>query len=135
MLTISLGLRTGSFGTSTYFDELRPYEFGVERRFSIFEEQGQDFTKIRVQLIKRFRLRVCPRKSGDESNEEPRFRRPFDNGCIGLHAKRLARRRDGHVAKMEAADPTVSVDLLVRSLLAAGANRRDLGRVVGSTRR
>jgi DNA-binding XRE family transcriptional regulator len=39
------------------------------------------------------------------------------------------------VAKMEAADPTVSVDLLVRSLLAAGSNRRDLGRVVGSARR
>jgi len=39
------------------------------------------------------------------------------------------------VAKMEAADPTVSVDLLVRSLLAAGANRRDLGRVVGDKSR
>jgi DNA-binding XRE family transcriptional regulator len=36
------------------------------------------------------------------------------------------------VAKMEAADPTVSVDLLVRSLLAAGADRRELGRVVAS---
>ncbi len=36
------------------------------------------------------------------------------------------------VAKMEAADPTVSVDLLVRSLLAAGANRRELGLIVGS---
>ena len=39
------------------------------------------------------------------------------------------------VAKMEAADPTVSVDLLVRSLLAAGADRREVGRVVGSRRR
>lgn len=36
------------------------------------------------------------------------------------------------VAKMEAADATVSVDLLVRSLLAAGASRRELGRIVGS---
>jgi ribosome-binding protein aMBF1 (putative translation factor) len=39
------------------------------------------------------------------------------------------------VAKMEAADATVSVDLLVRSLLAAGANRREVGRVVGSAGR
>lgn len=39
------------------------------------------------------------------------------------------------VAKMEAADRTVSVDLLVRSLLAAGANRRELGRVVGEKSR
>jgi ribosome-binding protein aMBF1 (putative translation factor) len=47
----------------------------------------------------------------------------------------LARRvgsSQSRVAKMEAADPTVSVDLLVRSLLAAGANRRELGRVVAS---
>jgi DNA-binding XRE family transcriptional regulator len=39
------------------------------------------------------------------------------------------------VAKMEAADSTVSVDLLVRSLLTAGADRRELGRVVASRRR
>lgn len=92
MLTISLGLRTGSFGTSTYFDELRPYEFGVERRFSIFEEQGQDFTKVRIQFIQRFSLRVCSRKARDESNEEPSFRRPFDNGCIGLHVGKISMR-------------------------------------------
>jgi len=39
------------------------------------------------------------------------------------------------VAKMEAGDPTVSIDLLVRSLLAAGADRRELGRIVGSLNR
>ena len=39
------------------------------------------------------------------------------------------------VAKMESADPSVSVDLLVRSLLAAGADRREVGRVVGARRR
>jgi len=39
------------------------------------------------------------------------------------------------VAKMEAADSTVSVDLLVRSLLAIGADRRELGRIVGSPKR
>jgi len=32
------------------------------------------------------------------------------------------------VAKMEAGDPTVSIDLLVRSLLKLGVNRRDLVR-------
>ena len=35
------------------------------------------------------------------------------------------------VAKMETGDPSVSVDLLMRSLLAAGANPSDLGRAVG----
>jgi hypothetical protein len=34
------------------------------------------------------------------------------------------------VAKMEAADASVSVDLLVRSLLALGASRAEVGRVI-----
>lgn len=40
------------------------------------------------------------------------------------------------VAKMEAGDPSVSLDLLVRSLLKLGASRRDLARhLVASPRR
>jgi predicted XRE-type DNA-binding protein len=38
------------------------------------------------------------------------------------------------VAMMEAADPSVSVDLLVRSLLAIGATRRDLAKALGEKR-
>ena len=34
------------------------------------------------------------------------------------------------VAKMEAGDPTVSIDLLVKSLLALGASKKELGRVI-----
>lgn len=37
------------------------------------------------------------------------------------------------VAKMEAADPTVSVDLLLKSLLSLGASRRELGRAIASS--
>ena len=37
------------------------------------------------------------------------------------------------VAKMEAGDPSVSVDLLIRALLALGANRRQVGRAIGSS--
>jgi hypothetical protein len=36
------------------------------------------------------------------------------------------------VAKMEGGDPQVSVDLLLHTLLALGATRRDLGRIIGS---
>lgn len=48
---------------------------------------------------------------------------------------RLVGSSQSRVAKMEAADPTVSVDLLVRCLLAAGADRREVGRVVAARRR
>jgi predicted XRE-type DNA-binding protein len=48
---------------------------------------------------------------------------------------RLVGSSQSRVAKMEAADRTVSVDLLMRSLLAVGADRRELGRVLASRRR
>ena len=38
------------------------------------------------------------------------------------------------VAKMEAADPSVSIDLLVRSLLAMGVSRSEVARVMGRRR-
>ena len=37
------------------------------------------------------------------------------------------------VAKMEAGDPSVSVDLLIRTLLALGVNRKQVGRAIGAT--
>jgi len=37
------------------------------------------------------------------------------------------------VAKMEAADPSVSLDLLIRSLLALGTSEKDLAKVIGGT--
>lgn len=51
----------------------------------------------------------------------------------GVTQIELARRlgsSQSRVAKMEAADPSVSLDLLVRSLFALGATPRDLGRVL-----
>lgn len=50
----------------------------------------------------------------------------------------LARRlRSGQsrVAKIEAGDSSVSLDLLVRSLMALGASRRDLARIISSSSR
>jgi DNA-binding XRE family transcriptional regulator len=39
------------------------------------------------------------------------------------------------VAKLESADPSVSVDLLVRALLALGANRAELARIISRSPR
>jgi ribosome-binding protein aMBF1 (putative translation factor) len=41
------------------------------------------------------------------------------------------RTSQSRVAKMEAADATVSLELLVRSLLALGATRQEVGRIIG----
>ena len=53
-----------------------------------------------------------------------------------LTQSQLARRissSQSRVAKMEGGDPTVSLDLLVRSLLALGVSNKDLAEAVAST--
>ena len=43
---------------------------------------------------------------------------------------KLVRSSQSRVAKMEAGDPTVSMDLLVKSLLALGVTKKELGRSI-----
>ena len=43
---------------------------------------------------------------------------------------RIIKSSQSRVAKMEAGDPTVSIDLLIRSLLVLGVSRRELGRSI-----
>jgi len=43
---------------------------------------------------------------------------------------RAVRSSQSRVAKMESGDPTVSIDLLVKSLIALGATSRDLARII-----
>jgi predicted transcriptional regulator len=43
---------------------------------------------------------------------------------------RTMRSSQSRVAKMESGDPSVSLDLLVKSLLALGASNRDLARII-----
>jgi len=43
---------------------------------------------------------------------------------------RLIHSSQSRIAKMEAGDPSVSIDLLVKSLLALGVSKRDVGRSI-----
>lgn len=45
------------------------------------------------------------------------------------------RSSQSRIAKMEAGDPSVSIDLLIRSLFSLGATRRDLARVIDASDR
>jgi DNA-binding XRE family transcriptional regulator len=47
-------------------------------------------------------------------------------------AKRL-RSSQSRVAKMEASDPAVSLDLLVRALLTAGAKKKDIAKAIAKS--
>ena len=46
---------------------------------------------------------------------------------------KAVRSSQSRVAKMEAGDPTVTLDLLVRSLLALGVTRREVARIISSS--
>jgi DNA-binding XRE family transcriptional regulator len=45
---------------------------------------------------------------------------------------KLIKSSQSRVAKMETGDPSVSLDLLIRSLLALGASEKDLARTISS---
>ena len=53
------------------------------------------------------------------------------NSWTQLQVARRLGSSQSRVAKMEAADASVSLDLLVKSLLALGASRREVGSVIG----
>jgi len=106
-----------------------------------------------VRNDKRRRLERAGWKIGDAagflqlSDEERRF---IDTKLALADGLRRLRERQGltqtdvarrigssqsRVAKMEVADPTVSTDLLLRSLFRLGANRREVARLLGVPRR
>ena len=61
-----------------------------------------------------------------ESLRKRRARRHLTQGALA----KLLRSSQSRVAKMEASDPTVSLDLLVRSLLALGTSPEELARII-----
>jgi DNA-binding XRE family transcriptional regulator len=58
--------------------------------------------------------------------KQQRQQRKLTQGELG----KLLQSSQSRVAKMEAGDPSVSLDLLVHSLLALGASRADLARMI-----
>jgi len=97
--------------------EIAGWRVGDAREFLELSDDEAQFVEIKLALARRLR--------------ELREKRNWTQADL---AKRVGSSQS-RVAKMEAADPTVSVDLLVRSLLAVGADRRELGKIVGSQTR
>ncbi|HUP60448.1 MAG TPA: helix-turn-helix domain-containing protein [Thermoanaerobaculia bacterium] len=97
--------------------EVAGWRIGDTKDFLELTPGEAEFVEIKLALARRLR----------EFREERNWTQAEFARRVGSSQSR--------VAKMEAADSTVSVDLLVRSLLAAGADRREVGRVVGSRRR
>jgi DNA-binding XRE family transcriptional regulator len=58
--------------------------------------------------------------------KQQRQQRKLTQGELG----KLLLSSQSRVAKMESGDPSVSIDLLIRSLLAMGATQKDLARMI-----
>jgi Predicted transcriptional regulator with C-terminal CBS domains len=56
-----------------------------------------------------------------------------DKNMSQTELARLIQSSQSRIAKMEAGDPSVSMDLLVKSLLALGASRKDVAKAIAAS--
>ncbi len=61
--------------------------------------------------------------------------RRSSRGVTQTELAQTLRSSQSRVTKMEAGDPTVSLDLLVKALLALGTSNRELAAIIAQTRR
>ena len=94
--------------------EARGWKVGTTQEFLELTAEEAAYVELKVRLAIGLR--------------EWRRRRKLTQGEL---AKRL-QSSQSRIAKMEAGDPTVSLDLLIRSLLILGASRRELSRIMSA---
>ena len=94
--------------------EKKGWRVGGPKEFLGLSSEESEYIELKLRLSQTFRTK--------------RKRRGFTQ----VEVARVLRSSQSRVAKMEAGDPSVSVDLLIRALYAMGTTPRELGRVVGS---
>lgn len=92
--------------------EDKGWRFGSARDFLGLSPDEEAYVELRLRLADGLRKR--------------RLRRHLTQTELG----KMVRSSQSRVAKMEAGDPSVSLDLLIRSLLALGASPKDLARII-----
>ena len=96
--------------------EAKGWQIGTTKEFLGLSDEEAAYIELKIRLAESLR-------------EQRRNRR-----LTQVELARLVRSSQSRVAKMEAGDPSVSLDLLVRSLLALGTSRRELSRIISSPR-
>ena len=92
------------------------WKVGTTREFLDLSPDEEAYVELRLRLaegLKQRRLRRKPTQT---------------------EFAKVVRSSQSRVAKMETGDPTVSLDLLIRSLLALGASRKDLAKLISDSR-
>lgn len=92
--------------------EAKGWRFGTAQEFLGLSDEETAYVELRLRLADSLRRRRQTRKLSQTD------------------LAKLLRSSQSRVAKMEGGDPSVSLDLLIRSLLALGASSRDLARAI-----
>lgn len=96
--------------------EAKGWRVGTTRDFLDLSPDEEAYVELRLRLA--------------EGLKQRRLRRNLTQ----TEFARVVRSSQSRIAKMEAGDPTVSVDLLIRSLFALGASRKDLAKLISDSR-
>ncbi len=94
--------------------EAKGWRFGTAQEFLHLSDEEVAYIDLKARLATGLR--------------ERRRRRSLTQADL---AKRL-QSSQSRIAKMEAGDPSVSLDLLIRSLLILGTSRRELSRIISA---
>ncbi len=92
--------------------EAKGWRVGTAQEFLGLSDEENAYVELRLRLADSLRLRRLRRKLSQ------------------TELARMVRSSQSRIAKMEGGDPSVSLDLLIRTLLALGASIPDLARAI-----
>ena len=92
--------------------QAKGWKVGTAREFLRLSDEESAYIELRLRLAEGLKARRIGR------------------GLTQVQLAKTVRSSQSRVAKMESGDPTVSLDLLVRSLLALGATNRELAQII-----
>ena len=95
--------------------EAKGWKVGTASEFLGLSAEESRYIELKLALSEHLRKRRASRKLTQEQ------------------LAKLLSSSQSRVAKMEAGDPTVSLDLLIRSLLALGTSERDIAKVIAAS--
>jgi len=96
--------------------EARGWKVGSVKEFLRLSDEESAYIELKMRLA--------------EGLRERRQR----NRLSQVDLARMLKSSQSRIAKMEAGDPSVSLDLLIRSLLALGISDRELSRIISTSR-
>lgn len=92
--------------------ESKGWRVGSAKDFLSLSDQEAEYIELKLKLAEGLREKRRKRRLGQ------------------VHFAKLVRSSQSRVAKMEAGDGSVSIDLIIRSLLALGTSNPELARII-----